>query len=353
MKIVIPILGFAKEGGYRVLSRLADAWLDEGHEVTFLVPETSRQPYFPTRANIIKANRKGIVAPADVRARKVSGWDNVRSIYSGLRRIGRNYDVVLANHCLTAWPVKLAHCGLARKAYYIQAYEPEYYPFRSDPIKHMLARASYHLGLIHISNSRAYPFGTAAHNCEFLPPGIDLQTFYSRTDRHDFADQSTITLGTIGRTEPYKGTQLVLDAFTNLHQTDSRFRLRVAFGNLPAGWSHPAAEVIEVHGDAELAQFYRDLDILLVACKGQIGAPHYPVIEALACGTPVVHTGYFPGDNQNSWPVEQNNPAALVAGVHEVMASTDVHGKTANGLEFVRKNLGWPSIAAAMLQYFR
>ena len=37
MKIIIPLVGsFSKEGGWRVLSELANAWIRMGHEVVFL-----------------------------------------------------------------------------------------------------------------------------------------------------------------------------------------------------------------------------------------------------------------------------------------------------------------------------
>ena len=354
MKILIPVLGFGKQGGYRVLSKLADAWADAGHIVDFLAPATSTAPYFPTRAKVITTTRNGLPTPNQSAGapRRQTGFDNILSLYAGLKEIGARYDVVLANHSLTAWPVRLANCGNAKKVYYIQAYEHQYYPVTTSPIKHLLAKASYHLGLVHISNSRTYPTGRAGRQTGFVPPGIDYTTFFPRIDRPCLTDQPTITLGTIGRTEASKGTPIVLAAFEALHRADPRFRLKVAFGNLPSGWSHPAAEVTDIHGDAKLAEFYRSIDILMVGCIGQIGAPHYPVIEALACGTPVVHTGYFPGDNQNSWPVAQEDSDALSAGVQAVTNCSFVTTKTDKGIDFVRKNLGWPAVAATMLKYF-
>ncbi|PHQ98798.1 MAG: hypothetical protein COB39_07470 [Marinosulfonomonas sp.] len=355
MKILIPILGFSWGGGYRVLSKLADAWLDLGHDITFLIPETSPPPYFPTRAAIIRANRRGVIDDDGVFAkteRKRTGADNILSLYAGLTDVGSRFDFILANHSLTTWPVKFAKCGTAKKIYYIQAYEPDYYSLRTDPIKHLLARLSYHFGLLHISNSRTYPKGSATGQVSFVPPGVDTDNFHPRENRTPLADSEVIYLGTIGRTEPYKGTQFVLDAFEKLHMTDPRFRLRVAFGNLPSGWSHPAAEVVTIENDNELADFYRSQDILLVGCIGQFGAPHYPVIEGMACGTPVVHTGYFPGNPDNSWLVAPENAQALVEGVNEVMACKTPATKTQNGLQFVSENLAWGKVATQMLDIF-
>ena len=60
MNIVIPLLGFGKAGGYRVLSMLANEWILLGHEVYFIVPDDSSYPYFPTKATIIKSNNNRV-----------------------------------------------------------------------------------------------------------------------------------------------------------------------------------------------------------------------------------------------------------------------------------------------------
>lgn len=91
---------------------------------------------------------------------------------------------------------------------------------------------------------------------------------------------------------------------------------------------------------------------MLVGCIVQFGAPHYPVIEGMACGTPVVHTGYFPGNPDNSWVVAPEDPQALVEGVNEVMACKTPVTKTKNGLQFVSENLAWDSVADQMLDIF-
>ena len=44
----------------------------------------------------------------------------------------------------------------------------------------------------------------------------------------------------------------------------------------------------------------------------QLGACHYPVLEAMACGTPVITTGYLPADSNNSWLVPVCDASAIV-----------------------------------------
>lgn len=356
MRILIPILGFGRHGGQRVLSQLANGWVDLGHDVAFLTPETSAAPYFPTKAEILSTDRNGVVAKRSKlgdSGRKVTGVDNLRSLCAGLNKIGSLYDVILANNSLTTWPVKIADCGAARKYYYIQAYEPEYHKFRKDPIKHLMSRWSYRLRLVHITNSEKYPIFPDPDKVRFVPPGVDTDTFHPRKDRAPLSQKDEIYLGTIGRTEPYKGTRFALEAFERLHQADPRFKLRIAFGNLPEGWAHPAAEVIDIKNDIELAEFYRSVDVLLVACIGQSGAPHYPLIEGMSCGTPVVHTGYYPGTPANSWIVAPGDTGQLVIGVNNVVAGGDLEERTQNAIEFVSKNLNWQSISERMLSHFQ
>lgn len=354
MKILIPILGFAPQGGYRVLSKLANSWLGMGHSVSFLIPETSLDPYFPTSAQIVSCNRKGVITNtlSTVKTtRKTTGFDNIISLYAGLKQIGSKFDVILANHSMTAWPVKFANCGYAKKAYYIQAYEPDYFKILNSPIKYVLAKMSYQLGLRQILNSPTYPIEPNSTSVNFVPPGIDIENFYPRLNAPVFRVGGKVTLGTIGRLEPHKGTKFILEAFEQLYLDNPQVILKVAFGNLPQGWHHEAVEVVNIQNDIELANFYRSIDILLVGCFGQVGAPHYPLIEALACGTPVVQSGYFPGNRENSWVIPQGDQSALVTTITEMIQQNDVIEKTIKGVEFVQKNLEWEVVAKSMLAY--
>ena len=56
---MIPLSGFGKAGGYRVLSNLASKWVEMGHEVTMLVHYSSLPVYFPTKAKIIWIDNLG------------------------------------------------------------------------------------------------------------------------------------------------------------------------------------------------------------------------------------------------------------------------------------------------------
>jgi len=352
VRIIIPILGFARAGGYRVLSELANAWIASGHHVSFLSPDSSEPPYFPTNAAILWVDRKGLVLSERKSQSKPSGMFHLVALYRGLNAVANQFDIVLANHSLTAWPVALSRAGAAKKAYYIQAYEPEYYLAKRSVKNWILAvisAGSYHLPLSRIVNSAIYFRYRNLRASTYVPPGLDLSIFTSTSSPDDLSARDQIRIGCIGRHEAEKGTIYALQAFEELHRKDSRYHLRIAYGNLPSGWMHPASEVVVPANDLELAAFYRSVDILLAPGTVQHGAPHYPVLEAGACGTSVVTTGYMAATTENSWLVDNRSVSSIVSAVR--CAATDHRIRVSKTTQFLQdiKPFAWPAVAERLL----
>jgi glycosyltransferase involved in cell wall biosynthesis len=349
MRILIPILGFAPQGGYRVLSELANAWIRMGHECNFLVPSTSKEPYFPTTAKVIKCDFNGIISVTNPE-KKENGVDNLVSLFMGLNKIGEKYDVILGNHCLTSWVVRWVECGKAIKFYYIQAYEPGYYPWYKDPVKHLLAKFSYKLNLRKIANSETYKNNGVTVDA-IIPPGIDLEKFWEKKNNLDLSEKPEIVIGTLGRVEPYKGTATAISAFRKLRSVNKKLQMKVAFGNVNEA---DDLEIIKIQGDRELANFYRSLDVLIVSCYSQHGAPHYPLIESMACGTPVVHTDYYPGTAENSWKANSPNAEDVATALEQLLATpyADMMKKISNARKTVEEKLSWDSVAMSFIYQF-
>jgi glycosyltransferase involved in cell wall biosynthesis len=355
MRILIPVLGYDRAGGYRVLSRLASQWRAAGATVRFLAPSGAGAPYFPTDAELLETDLQGHVAPGGGLARepaRLEGARRIACLAAGLRTLSGTHDVVLANHSLTAWPVALFATGGNRRFYYVQAYEPEYFWMEREPVKWLLARLSYRLPLCQISNSPTYAEQGPVRPIAIVPPGLDLSLFAPRPNPRDFADGAPVVLGCIGRREPAKGIRYVLEAFGMLHAADPRFRLRVAYGNLPDGFSHPEMEIVVPADDAALACYYRSIDILIAPGTVQHGAPHYPVMEAMACATPVVTTGYMPADPSNSWIVENRSAAAIADAVRSIVAEPGYAARVAAAQGAIQR-FAWDKVAARMLEVFR
>lgn len=345
MKILIPIFGFGAQGGYRVLSRLASEWSNRGVEVDFLVPEGSDRPYFATSGRIRRVRRDGTIRQGSSDTPAMSGKDRFRALLKGLRVLRGEYDVFLANQAFTPWLLLAAGVPAVKRVYYIQAYEPDFFVFARQPIHWLLAKLSYGVPALRIVNSPLYLRYRGIRAGHWVPPGIDLSTFRPEPQ---VSDPSTFTIGCIGRHEPDKGTAYVLQAFERLHASDSRYRLRVAFGNLPTDWHHPAAVIVPLQGDEALAGFYRSVDALVAPGTIQHGAVHYPVLEAMACGVPVVTTGYLPATPDNAWIVANRNADAIADAVRHIDRGTDRHSRIDHGLDAVSE-FAWPRVAARML----
>lgn len=346
-RILIPILGFGRAGGNRVLSQLANTWCRDGHEVAFASPDTSDVPYFPTLADILWLDERGRCSGSP-RGQGASGGANFRSLLGGIRRFHDGFDVVLANHSLTTWPVLLGGVPRSKRFYYIQAYEPEYYVASGQTINRLASAASYHLPFTQIVNATTYP---ALGDRPFVPFGIDLDVFHPV--ERDPSGHDQLTIGTIGRSEPGKGTRYVLEAFRQVRAKQPNTRLRVAFGNLPANTDLDGIDVVHPRNDAELAAFYQNLDILVAGTYGQSGAPHYPVLEAMACGVPVVNTGYLPANGENAWIARPCDAGSLAAQVLQIISDpAEADRRRFLALEAV-KPFAWNVVSRRMMEFFR
>jgi glycosyltransferase involved in cell wall biosynthesis len=328
-RILIPISAFGSSGGYRVLSELANHWTDLGARVDFLVDQRTTPPYFPTRAGIRYFDARGREVSAADRQGSFSAYNNAWSIYTGMTRaiasVGDTYDIIVANQSLTALPVFLGAHRRATRIYYVQAYEPEYYALErgvKSLVLRMLSWLSYRLPMQQIANAPIYVEYKGIRATAWIPPGVDENVFHQRSEAPSIGIGNELTLGVIGRREPAKGTVYVLQAFEELARRHDNVRLRVAFGNLPDGWDHPRCEVVQPKGDRELADFYRSVDVLIAPGTVQLGACHYPVLEAMSCGTPVITTGYLPANDRNAWIVPVKDAKAIVGAVEELMQTS-------------------------------
>lgn len=354
MKILIPIIGFGRGGGSRVLTELANQWVSDGHIVDFLANEASEMPYFQTYAGIKWVTNSGRLLSETERLNRLprifNGWINLLSLYKIISSIGKDYEIIFGNHSLTAWPIALANCGDAKKFYYIQAYEPEYYALENgikSLVLEWLSTKSYNFDLVQICNGPNYIGYKNIKAKDWVPPGINFNLFYPKLKNKNFESAHEVILGCIGRKEPAKGIKYVLEAFISLYRQDQRFRLHVAFGNLPDNWSHPGLLIVKPQNDNDLGEFYRSLDIMLAPGTVQLGAPHYPVMEAMACGVPVVTTGYLPANESNSWLVEVGSSKSIVSAVNSIVFENNYGNKVKNAIRDI-SIFGWSSVVNKM-----
>lgn len=314
LKILIPILTIGKEGGYRVLSELSNHWTKMGHEVCILTYHENKSPYFPINAPIIWVDEYGISREGNTEEfkSKNSGYKRAKGIYKYLKLNSEKYDIVLANHNFSVWPILMG--SKTNNFYYIQAYEPEFYYGKGIKlaIQRRMAWATYYMPLTRIVNSKYYTRYKNLKSNNVVFPGLDLDIYYPK--KIEVENKSCLIVGCIGRKETWKGAQDVALAVKMLQDRGLNVKLKVAFSPVE-GCDH---ELIQPHGDKNLADYYRSLDVLVAPGHLQLGAVHYPVIEAMACNVPVITTGYYPADDKNSFIVPIKRPDKIADRLEEI-----------------------------------
>jgi glycosyltransferase involved in cell wall biosynthesis len=313
MKICIPIISLSRSGGIKVLTELANRAESLGHEAEIVVPCSGEPAYYDATCKVTWIDGWGREARF-YPERKLSGIRKLIAIFLYLRSRSRDFDAVIANHNLTCYPVMFG--SRVKNFYYIQAYEPEFsYEYGNIFVRYssmLVAWLTYFFPLIRIVNSDLYLNFRNIRSKYSVTPGMDMGVFHPEENTRV---DHTFTVGCIGRLERWKGTQDVSDAVRILREKGVKLKYRVAFTRVPVDGVYDFVEPI---GSKGLAEFYRSLDVLVAPSHIQLGAIHYPVIEAMACGVPVITTGYFPANETNSSIVPVSSPMAIANAIMEL-----------------------------------
>lgn len=357
MKIYIPILAFGRSGGFRVISQLANYIKSENTEVIFLCfskNDIFSIPYYPTTSRIIYIDYKGREILKEEENSEVFGYENNSTILNRIRQIiaikrainrfTNSEDIILATYSLTAFSVFYSKPN-NKKFYYIQAYEPEL--FKNDlinKIKSLMISKTYNLKLNRIVNSPIYFNYKNLTSNKCVYPGLDSNIFNSNGRSNG---NQTIVIGCIGRREESKGIRYVIDAFNilKIKGINCIFKMAV-FGNN----NMLTDQIIPVQpkNDLELANFYKEIDVLIAPGIIQFGAVHYPVIEAMACGTSVITTCYHPAHPDNAWIVEPNNSLDIANKIEEIILNPEQVKSKALRAEGDILHLEWSKVAKHM-----
>jgi glycosyltransferase involved in cell wall biosynthesis len=353
MKIVIPILGFGKAGGYRVLSKFATEWMAMGHEVTFLCHKASDLPYFPTKANLFWIDSFGRKAERNQSKsqKEIHPLLRLVCLCIGLSRYFKESQIILANHNLTAWSVFFSNLS-SKKFYYVQAYEPEYSqlaPGIKNRVLEYMAWLSYFFPLKRIVNSPIYLKYKNLSADLAVYPGLD-ESIFKPLEKKEV--NGKFVVGCIGRKEPQKGIDFVYQAMKEVAEEDTEIILYVAYSDIYEGERLPfEVNVVKPQNDEELSNFYRSLDVLIAPGLVQLGAAHYPVMEAMSCGIPVITTGYFPADEANSWIVPVSDSTSIKESILFIKGNPKIAmEKVKRGLTACAP-LSWKSVASQMMNY--
>lgn len=143
---------------------------------------------------------------------------------------------------------------------------------------------------------KALALGAPLESCKVIRNGVDRTKFCLPEDRNGVRKQTGFTNPTIlsvGNLIPLKGHDLVISALADLPKWDLVIigsgpkRAELERGAVAAGVSDRVKFVNEI-SQSELVRYYQAADLLILASASE-GLPNV-VLEALACGTPVIAT---------------------------------------------------------------
>lgn len=364
MRIFIPIIHFGRSGGFRVLSELANNWIRLGNKVIFICFTNNQffsKPYFPTLGNILYVNSRG--EEVLINEKELTfGYDNESSAFyrikqligltKGINKFTNKNDVILATYSITAFCVSLSKES-KNKFYYIQAYEPEYFENNFlGWIKSFFISKTYELNLNRIVNSTVYYNYKNLKASKCVYPGLNFEIFNNNRLISNYkSGNQKIIIGCVGRREKVKGTHLVIEAYNILIKNNVNCVLKMAvFGN--EDMLQDNIESITPKNDFELADFYKSIHVLVAPGLVQFGAVHYPVIEAMACQTPVITTPYYPANPDNSWIIEPNNSLDIVNKILNIISQPEESVIKAKKALADVNHLEWAIVSANMLDIF-
>lgn len=354
MKILIPVLSFGRQGGYKVLSKLADEFIKKGHEVTFITSANSPTNYYDTQARIIWVSNNGdfLNHPSTTQPRSL--LYTIRCLLRALNKI-EDYDIVLANQSLTTIPIYLSKIK-AKRFYYIQADEPLHYKNMIGIkafILTYLSRLSYYLPFSKIVNTPLYLNHKYIRSNYLSLPGMNLAKYTPKKNYQQKPVSRPWRIGTIARKEAFKGTGYVMDAFKELKRYYPEIELHLAFAEQEMQSIINGVYVCFPDGEEKLSEYYKYIDIYVCAGTIEFGAVHYPVIESMACGTTVVTTPYYPATVDNSWIIGAKSVQNIVSAIKSIIEASEmeINERKKQALTDIQI-FSWDNVSNKMLEAF-
>ena len=269
----------------------------------------------------------------------------IRSLYSLTPFLSgsRNYDVLYAHfgpQGLRA--LQARELGLIRGpiVVYFHGYDVTAYPASKgvDVYKQLFQGASLLMVSSDFMARRLVELGAPFEKIKRIPLGVDIDKFRYR-DR--LRDREYIYLVTVGRFVEFKGYEYALRAFSILYEVDKRFMYRIiGDGELSAQMHALAAELgiserVEFLGalpSDKVIQYLHDSDIFIlpgiVASDGRVETQGMVLLEAQACGLPVVASSVggireSVIDNESGFLVPPKDISAIVDRISYLVANPE------------------------------
>lgn len=320
MKITFLCSVVSLGGGSRVTSIHAKNLAEFGHSVSVI----SRKPRpVPLRSKIrgVLRNQTPATSPANTYYFDPLGERH--------RQVPRDYelqandlpdaDILIGTWWETAYDVARMPPEKGKKVYFVQGHEV------FDHLPKDRSAQTYTLPLKKITVSQwlvdvmAETYGD--RNVSKVLNAVDSDLFNAPPRSR----QTHPTVGMMYATEPFKGVSVALEAVARLRKTYPNLRL-LAFGKTEPSSDLPLPDFVEFHcapAGPDIAQLYAACDAWIMPSASE--GYGLPIIEAMACRTPVVSTTagaardlITPG--QTGFIVEPGDSAAMADRLADILA---------------------------------
>lgn len=322
MKITILSPASSLRGGQRVIAVHADGLRALGHDVT-IITRRHRPVNWKTWARAIMKGRFPKHPPQG------SHYDHMQAMLHVVEHDGPltdadvpDADVVIATWWETAFEVMALSPEKGRKFYLVQHHEVHW------PQNRHLAASTYHLPIRKIVISswlkRVMEEVYGDLDVPLVPNSVDSSLFNASPRER----QAMPTVGLMYAIAPFKGLDIALKAITSLQRLHPNLRI-IAFGatsispELPLP---PNSSYIYRPDQDDIAKLYASCDLFLAASR--LEGFGLPILEAMACRTPVVatRTGCAPDVIQNGingYVADIDDVEGLVSGMDNILKTSN------------------------------
>lgn len=294
MRICIPVLSLGSYGGVRKILEIAN-YLSEKYEVWIIYPKG--RGYTPFK---ISSKIKMFETPFKNRILHMIYTSNIINL--------EGFDLVIYNFFPTVY---LGLFSPMLSLYFVQDLEHKFF---KNPIMKLLAYLTYIFPIKRITYNPAI---CKRINCDCLiKAGVDKSVFSPGNDKKDRA------IMYIPRKERRKGFDIFLESLKILKGWGVEFSVLLVGGTDKYDKTLKDLGIIFEHvypkNDYELVGCYRKVGVFVLTSR--VEGLGFPVLEALACGTPVVATRV---DGAEVWGkfviLCERNPEDVAKGIKTVL----------------------------------
>lgn len=355
---VIPTVGAG--GAERVAAILCNAWQKLGHEVHLITFEDDRAEshYFLERH--IQVHRLDLLRQS--RSFANFAYLNLKRVY----RIRRTLRLIAPDAVVSFMPEPnvltiLASLGKSWPVIVSERVHPAYLPLGRFPA--IMRKLTYRYAAAVVAQARSiaeYIDKTFDVSSTIIPNPIDLTSFIA-PERGQAEHPGTKRIISLGRLESQKGFDVLLNAFARLSTRFPDWTL-VIFGE---GSRRAALEQqifeLGLHTRVQMPGIITDVASELQQTDIYVQSSHFEgtpnaVIEALACGCPVVATDCpggtreIIGDDAYGILVPVNDPIALATSLAHLMSDEAARNISREKAPYAVASLSVPIIAARWIE---